>query len=155
MPFFDKYETNLLKSLIDAKVTFAIFGGAAVSLHGVKRERHDLDLLIEDTVENKQRLLDNINFPRQLRQDDAAKFLQPKGMWKQASQDDFRGFDIASEVSGIDNTACLSSVVWLEVDDMDVPVASVASLIANKEALGDALQDEDLADLKALRLLGL
>jgi hypothetical protein len=153
MPFFDNYETDLLKSLIEAKVTFAVFGGAAIALHGIERERGDLDLLIEDTAENKRRSLDGICRPWRLREERAADFIKPGGMWRQLPQDDFRGFDLASKIAGIDNAACLASVEWMKVDNLSVPVASVASLIANKEALGVQAQGKDDADLEALRSL--
>lgn len=50
----------LVKRLLDAletqKVQYAVFGGAALNLHGLARFTDDLDLFIEPTQENVERL---------------------------------------------------------------------------------------------------
>jgi hypothetical protein len=49
---------DVFSSLHDRNVKYLVIGGIATVLHGVPRATFDLDILIEPTVENAQRLLD-------------------------------------------------------------------------------------------------
>lgn len=52
----DSFE-SLLVSLVRHEVKFLVVGGVAVSLNGFVRATYDLDLLVEDSEDNLQRLL--------------------------------------------------------------------------------------------------
>lgn len=52
-PSFEK----LLVLLAEAKVDFIVVGGIAVSIQGYVRFTEDVDILLEDSSENKERLL--------------------------------------------------------------------------------------------------
>lgn len=49
---------GVFSSLHDHKVKYLVIGGIAAILHGVPRTTFDLDILIEATPENAQKLLD-------------------------------------------------------------------------------------------------
>jgi predicted nucleotidyltransferase len=49
---------DVFESLNDHEVRYLVIGGIAAVLHGVPRATFDLDLLIDATSENAQRLLD-------------------------------------------------------------------------------------------------
>jgi hypothetical protein len=49
---------GVYSSLLKHKVKYVTIGGIAAILHGVPRATFDLDILIEATPENAQRLLD-------------------------------------------------------------------------------------------------
>lgn len=46
------------KLLNDADVRYIVVGGFAVSLHGIVRATKDIDILIEPTIENAERVLE-------------------------------------------------------------------------------------------------
>lgn len=47
---------DLLRALAAEDVAYAVFGGVAVNLHGIIRATEDVDLIIEPTGENVERL---------------------------------------------------------------------------------------------------
>jgi len=49
---------DVFKSFQQHEVRYVVIGGIAVVLYGVPRATFDLDILIEATLENAQRLLD-------------------------------------------------------------------------------------------------
>ncbi len=51
---------DVLKSLSSHKVKYVVIGGMAAILHGVPRTTLDLDLLIEATEKNAEKLLDSL-----------------------------------------------------------------------------------------------
>ena len=53
---FDAGELEVIRAFENAGVQFLIVGGYAVQFHGYRRPRKDLDLLINTSVENKNRL---------------------------------------------------------------------------------------------------
>ncbi len=52
---------KLLAKLAEANVRFVVVGGVAVCLHGYVRATRDLDILVEATEENAQRLLETLS----------------------------------------------------------------------------------------------
>lgn len=57
MSILSSYHHNFLKVLSKNHVKFMIVGGQAAIYYGVRRGTGDLDILIEPTIENGQRLL--------------------------------------------------------------------------------------------------
>lgn len=47
---------DLLRALAAEDVAYAVFGGVAINLHGIIRATEDVDLFIEPTEENVDRL---------------------------------------------------------------------------------------------------
>ena len=71
---FSQFE-KLLVDLARAGVDFAVVGGVAVSLNGFVRATDDLDILVNDSPENIQRLLSTLahwgeGFARELNMED-------------------------------------------------------------------------------------
>ncbi|TGP49170.1 hypothetical protein EN873_30295 [bacterium M00.F.Ca.ET.230.01.1.1] len=151
MPFLEKYEKDIIQWLIEETVSFVIVGGLAMKAHGIERERRDLDLLVLDTEQNKKKLLDAIGHRWPLKANKEAEFLKPLGMWRQAADPPFRGFDFAAELAGLDTRTAIKEAIWIEVDGLNMPILSVPSLIKNKMSLGTDAQQKDLDDLAALK----
>src|SRR5688572_18678764 len=57
---FSQFE-KLLVDLARAEVDFAVVGGVAVALNGFVRATDDLDILVSDSPENIQRLLNALS----------------------------------------------------------------------------------------------
>ena len=52
---FDRL-SDLLRALEDERVRYVLFGGQAVNLHGIPRFTEDIDLFVEPTADNVERL---------------------------------------------------------------------------------------------------
>ena len=52
---FDRL-SDLLRALEDERVRYVLFGGQAVNLHGIPRFTEDIDLFVEPTADNVERV---------------------------------------------------------------------------------------------------
>ena len=55
----DFNNADLLQRLTDREVSFLLVGGAAVAFYGCRKDRHlpELDILIDPTIENAERVM--------------------------------------------------------------------------------------------------
>lgn len=51
------YQSSFVLELQSAGVRFLVLGGIAIQAHGLARETHDLDVLIDRTVDNCERII--------------------------------------------------------------------------------------------------
>ena len=56
MPSAFERLSDLLRALEDERVRYVLFGGQAVNLHGIPRFTEDIDLFVEPTADNVERL---------------------------------------------------------------------------------------------------
>jgi hypothetical protein len=143
---FGEYEIELLHELTAGGVRFVVVGGAAVELHGYRRGRNDLDLLIEQTPENMQRLIDSM--PARHKATWTVHRLMQPGV--RVEFDPAYGFDLLTVIKGVDTTEAINSAVAVECGSEVLPVISKPLLIQSKKAIGE---EKDLADVTALEAL--
>ncbi|MBC8043667.1 MAG: nucleotidyl transferase AbiEii/AbiGii toxin family protein [Rhizobacter sp.] len=154
---------DLLVSLAQAKVKFVVCGGVAVVLHGVERMTLDLDIVLEMTTENLERLLATLKAlslvprapvpPELLLDMEKVKWLREE---KHAVafnfidlQNPFRQVDILlTEQPSYD--ALLTDAETLIIGETEVKIISKAKLIAMKQAVVP-VRLKDLADIEALQ----
>ncbi|MEJ5309951.1 MAG: DUF6036 family nucleotidyltransferase [Anaerolineae bacterium] len=134
-------------SLQQHNVKYLVIGGIAAVLYGVPRATFDLDILIEATSENAQRLLDAL---------EAARF----GTAALTSADDllaheitiFRDWvqvDVQTATPGIDFATAWHNRETLKYQGQEFYVVCKADLIASKQAAG---RPKDLEDVRLLEL---
>ena len=127
-------------------VRYLIVGGYAVAFHGHPRYTKDLDVWIERTPENVQRLLrglDDFGFGSVgLEESD---FLEPEQVI-QLGYPPLR-IDLLTSLVGVEFEACYGDRAVLEVDSVKLPFIGLEGLRANKRASG---RHQDLADLENL-----
>jgi len=137
---------ELLALLNERGVEYAIVGGYALALHGVPRFTGDLDVLVQPSPENAQRVVD---------------VLDAFGFGELAfSVDDFTDpdtvvqlgrppvrIDILTGITGVSWEAVACNRISVKCDDLVVQCIGRDELIQNKKATGRA---RDLADLEAL-----
>lgn len=134
---------ELLKLLNSHGVEYVLVGGYAVGAHGFPRYTGDLDLFYGLGGENTERLAAalaefGLPFP-------AAELNRPDVMFRMGVKPMMLEF--MSEISGISfDQAWRNRVTWA-LDDLDVPMISLADLRTNKRASG---RHKDLADLEEL-----
>ncbi len=117
------------------KVAYLIVGGYAVSFHGYPRYTGDLDIWVQMSIENANRLinaLSDFGFGRgNFSPDD---FLQPYQVL-QLGYPPFR-IDIITSIDGVIFEACYLNHALMKVDELQVPVIGIEDLRKNKLATG-------------------
>ncbi len=136
---------DVFKSLNAAGAKYLVVGGFAVIRYGVPRLTKDLDIFIESTFENAQRVLEG------LRQagigtaylTDANNLLNQEIV---ILEDWFR-VDILRVMKGMTFDATWKQRNLIELTDISVPFISLPDLIEAKQAAG---RPRDIADVKLL-----
>lgn len=147
-PSFEK----LLVHLADAEVDFILVGGLAVSLQGYVRFTEDVDVLLEPSPKNIQRLLDAmINFgdghARELLVSD---FTDEEGAIRIIEESELCQLDLFTRMSGKTYTDILQDADSFPLRGHSIRFASKSSLIAWKE---HSVREKDRLDARALREL--
>lgn len=140
---------DLLFCLLDAGARFLVVGAHAMAVHGVPRGTQDLDVWIESSGENADRVWRALSVfgaavaALRLARDD---FTTP-GIVVQLGLPPSR-IDLMTDISGVpDFGAAWEERVEHQVRGRAVPFLGRAQLVANKRAAG---RPKDLADLHAL-----
>lgn len=128
------------------KVRYLIVGGYAVAFHGHPRYTKDLDVWIDRTPENAQRLLqalDDFGFGSVgLKEHD---FLEPEQII-QLGYPPLR-IDLLTSLVGVVFEDCYQGREMMSIGDATLPFIGLEGLRANKRASG---RHQDLADLENL-----
>jgi hypothetical protein len=142
---------DLLAEFVNANVRFVVLGGYAVGHHGKPRATKDLDLLISGVPENLERAataLARFGAPSTVVHD--VRHLEP-------SEIAYLGVppvhvDIMRTADGIDTESTIRRAVFVRLVGLDVPMISLADLLANKRA---AARPQDLADVALLERMSI
>jgi hypothetical protein len=137
---------EFLKSLNSNGVEYLLIGGYAVSIHGYVRATHDLDIWVRVSPENAARIdlaLRAFGF--------ASPELSPR-LFLTSNEVVRMGvpplrIEILTSISGVEFASCYAERQMIRVEEIDVPVISLARLRENKAATGRL---KDLADLEGL-----
>ena len=139
--------TDVFRSLQNHEVRYVVIGGIAAVLYGVPRATFDLDILIDATPENAQRLLDALleaglgsaalTNVQHLLDNEITIF-----------KDRVR-IDVQTSTPGLTFQDAWSRRVTMTYQTQDFYVVSKADLIAAKKAAGHAV---DLEDVRLLEL---
>lgn len=147
-PSFEK----LLVLLAEAGVDFIVVGGIAVSIQGYVRLTEDVDLLIDDSPANVNRLLERLatygeGFAREL---SLADFSDEEGAIRIVEETEQCQIDIFTRMSARRYTDVIVDADRFEVSGYQISVASKASLIGWKSK---SVREKDQFDAMALRRL--
>ena len=139
--------TDVFRSLQNHEVRYVVIGGIAAVLYGVPRATFDLDILIEATPENAQRLLDAL-----LEAGLASAALTNVQHLLDNEITIFKDrvrIDVQTSTPGLFFQDGWSRRVTMTYQRQDFYVVSKADLIAAKKAAGRAV---DLEDVRLLEL---
>lgn len=136
----------LLRSFHDHHVEYIVVGAHALAYHGVPRFTGDLDLLVQPTADNAQRILaalESFGFGGLgLTTDD---FTQPDTVIQLGNPP--ARVDILTAISGVDWETAATGATPGTIADLPVRYLGKNELIVNKRATG---RIKDLADIEAL-----
>lgn len=128
------------------KVAYLIVGGYAVGFHGYPRYTGDLDIWVQMSVENANRLINTLaDFGFGRANFSIDDFLRPYQIL-QLGYPPFR-IDIITSIDGVIFEECYVHHVLMKVDELLVPIIGIADLRKNKLATGrskDRLDWENL-----------
>jgi predicted nucleotidyltransferase len=150
--FYDEHRL-LLKTLLDHHVDFILIGGYAVNYYGYNRVTGDMDLWLQPSNDNKERMLSAL---RKLGFDDegistirnwdfttAQKFYV--GVKTRPDRTEFM-----THVSGISYETGKQNLTSAEIDGLWLPIISMNNLIRNKESTGRLKDQVDIEYLKKI-----
>jgi hypothetical protein len=143
--WIDPDELEVLRSFVASGVHFLVVGGRAVQFHGHSRPAKDLDLLVEFSPENWEKL------GRALRPLNAglpAFDTLSAGERYQAKLNFYPTVEFLTSIYGISFEQAWSDGVETTVEDFQVRVLSKAHLVASKQP---AIRPLDAEDVRALR----
>ena len=137
---------EFLKSLNSNSVEYLLIGGYAVGIYGHIRATNDLDLWVNVSSENAARI------NRAIRQFGFAEATLTPDLFLARNNVVRMGvppvrIEILTSISGVEFDACYAEKGEIQIEDILVPVISLAHLRQNKAASGRA---KDLADLESL-----
>lgn len=137
---------EFLKSLNSNRVEYLLIGGYAVGIYGHIRATNDLDVWVDISPENAARIdcaLREFGFAATGLTSDL--FLNRNNVVRMGVPP--IRIEILTSVSGVEFESCYDEKEMIRIEDILVPVISLARLRQNKAASGRA---KDLADLESL-----
>ena len=137
---------DLLKAFIDHEVRFLVVGGYALAIHGHPRATGDLDVWIDCSQENAERVYGALReFGAPLDELTLADLTTP-GTVYQIGLPPIR-IDVLTRITGVDFPEAWRDRRDTPIGDLVVPVIGREALLTNKRALG---RTRDLADVELL-----
>jgi hypothetical protein len=137
---------EFIESLNDNSVRYLVVGGYAVALHGHPRYTKDIDIWIEMTPENAQRVIEALaqfGFGSLgLRAEDFLEADQIIQLGYPPAR-----IDLLTTVPGVEFETCYASRVQVEIDNVTINFIDLDNLKRSKRASGRL---QDLADLENL-----
>ena len=139
--------SEFVASLSANGVRYLVVGGYAVAAHGHPRFTKDLDIWIEATPDNAQRLLKALDaFGFSGLGLVAADFVEPGSVIQLGNPP--QRIDLLTSMSGVQFGECYEMRLQLLVGSQPVDFIDLDNLVRNKTASG---RPQDLADVAALR----
>ena len=150
----DEAFLQLWQALNEQEVRYILVGGFAVNFHDYQRFTGDVDIYLEDTLENRQRLRRaykaycNIDF-------ESFETIQFIPGWVEFPLIDGTWLDILTSMVGIDASfdECLQAARIVDIDGIKIPVLHINHLIANKKAVGRPKDQLDVLKLEEIQKL--
>jgi len=138
---------GFLKSLNTNRVRYLVVGGYAVGFHGHPRATGDLDVWIEVSPENAERISRAVrDFGFDLPEVTAATFLKDDAIIRMGIKP--LQIEIMTHISGVVFKECFKNRKLLVMDNINVNIIGLDDLIQNKKAAGRLQDSNDLEHLK-------
>ncbi len=147
--FFQEHQ-QILNALLKHQVSFMLIGGYAVNYYGYNRVTGDMDIWLEPTNENKEKLLQALTA---LGFDDEGisiiqhwDFNLPQ-KFNIGSEEQPDKTEFMTHISGVVYQLANESKIYANIDGLQLPIIHYNSLIKNKRSTG---RTKDAADVEYL-----
>jgi len=138
---------DLLQALNDADAEYLVVGGYAVIEHTEPRYTKDIDVWVNNTRENAERVLAALAEYGAPVGDLSIEYLTSDDAFFQIGVEPVR-IDIIMNLIGLDFETCWKRRLVAQVDGLPVSFIAIRDLITNKEASGRPM---DLVDVERLK----
>ena len=153
MDIFDEEILKVWQSFYKHELRYILIGGFAVNLHGYQRFTGDMDILLEDTLENRRKL--RASFSNLGMGDipllETIKFIPG---WTDFPMNNGLRLDILTDLKGINNFTfeeCYRISSLAEIENVPVRFLHINHLIENKEIVNRDKDKLDVQQLKKIR----
>jgi hypothetical protein len=150
---FDEEILKFWKALQNNEVRYIMIGGYAANLHGYQRFTSDLDIWIEDTPANREKL--RLAFIACGMGDyfmlDRMQFVPG---WTDIRLTNGLRLDILTSMKGLEEFQfedCLQTASIADIDDIKVPFLHINQLIENKKAVDRPKDQIDVLELEKIK----
>lgn len=133
MSLYSEDHIRLLKSFLTHDVKFIVIGGHAAIYYGVNRNTGDLDILIEATAENGNKLLKALKSIGLEVPEISPKEFEDKLVLSFGLEPD--AVDIINYTPGIDFTLAYENAMEVDFSGVKTKIIDIRDLIKNKENL--------------------
>lgn len=138
---------DFIRLLNSHKVAYMVVGGYALAFHGKPRNTGDLDIWINITEDNAEKMLRVLNdFGMGAFGFNKEDFLVP-GYITQIGYPPLR-IDILMSIDGIEFTEAIPNIQQLDVNGLVINYIGLGDFLKNKEASG---RIQDIADIQEIR----
>ena len=132
--------------LNEHKVKYLLIGGYAVGYHGYPRATNDIDIWVENSDENANRIVTSIKeFGFSIPELKPELFQKKKNIIRMGKAP--MRIEIVIDIDGVEFSKCYKKRITAEIDRIEVCIISLPDLKTNKKASG---RNKDLADLDYL-----
>ena len=140
---------ELLSLFADSGVEFVLVGAYAMAAHGQPRATMDIDLLIDTSPANIDRVVSALSaFGAPHHAIDRTALATP-GMVVQIGVAP-RRIDLLNRLTGVDARDAFANALRVDIDGLSIAVLALDDLIANKRSTG---RTQDLVDAERLEAL--
>jgi predicted nucleotidyltransferase len=136
----------MLQVLLENDVKFLLVGAYAMGAHGYPRATGDIDIWVESSVENSERVYRSMAaFGAPLHEIDETTFATPDVVFQIGVAP--RRIDIITKISGVEFNDAYQQRQIVDIEGLSIPILSLDDLIKNKRATG---RDKDRLDADQL-----
>lgn len=140
---------RVCKALNNEGVKYVLVGGCAVILHGYYRTTHDIDLLVDSSIENIRRL--KKAFKEIFKSDEISEIrdvdIDQYAVVRFAPESEEIVIDMIGKIGTIDFKAAIQDIEEIKVEGVIIPVCGLSMLIETKKGIRPK-DKEDLLFLK-------
>lgn len=138
---------DILSAFSEEKVEFMLVGAYAVAAHGLPRATGDIDLWIECSSRNADKVWKALQkFGAPLSELKKQDLITPGTVIQLGIAP--RRIDILTQITGVEFAEAQPHRLTVNVDGLDVPVISREHLLKNKRAVGRPQDQADVARLE-------
>jgi hypothetical protein len=141
---------DILFAFCEEKVEFMLVGAYAVAAHGLPRATGDIDLWVECSEKNANRVWAALsNFGAPLENLSKQDFLTPGTVVQLGVTP--RRIDILTQITGVAYEDAKPDRVFLELEGITIPVIGLVQLLKNKSAVARPQDKADVARLEEMQ----
>jgi predicted nucleotidyltransferase len=128
---------RVCKALNSEGVKYVLVGGCTVILHGYYRTTHDIDLLVDSSIENIRRL--KKAFEKIFKSDEISEIrdvdIDQYAVVRFAPESEEIVIDMIGKIGKIDFKMAMQDIEEIELEGIKIPVCGLSTLIETKKGI--------------------